>query len=289
MPSSRRQILITGGIAAATFVIRPSASLAVERPRFKAIAFDGFAIFDTRSVAALAEDLFPGSGNSLMVAWRTRQFEYTWLRVMAGRYSDFRDVTEDSLFFASAMMKLNLTAEKKRRLVDAFSELKTWPDVIPALTRLQDAGVRLAFLTNLSPKMLQGCINSSGIAGLFEHSLSTDAIRSYKPDPRTYQLGPAAFALPLQDILFVAFAGWDAAGAKSYGYPTFWLNRLNLPREELGFAADAMGSTSGDIVTYVDAELKGDHSDTLKKVKPPKLGGSVAEPELDPAKLSKKK
>ena len=256
MQSSRRQMLKAAGAAAAASVVRPAASFAVERPRLKAMAFDGFAIFDTRSVAALAEDLFPGNGPSLMVAWRTRQFEYTWLRIMAGRYSDFKDVTEDSLVFASALMKLDLTTEKQRQLVDAFFELKTWPDVIPALTTLRDTGVRLAFLTNLSPTMLQGCISASGIKGLFEHALSTDAIRSYKPDPRTYQLGVDAFALHVEDILFVAFAGWDAAGAKSFGYPTFWLNRLGLPREELGFAADAMGSTSVDIVTFVDAGLK---------------------------------
>ena len=163
-------MLKAAGAAAAASVVRPAASFAVERPRLKAMAFDGFAIFDTRSVAALAEDLFPGNGPSLMVAWRTRQFEYTWLRIMAGRYSDFKDVTEDSLVFASALMKLDLTTEKQRQLVDAFFELKTWPDVIPALTTLRDTGVRLAFLTNLSPTMLQGCISASGIKGLFEHA-----------------------------------------------------------------------------------------------------------------------
>jgi 2-haloacid dehalogenase len=243
-------VLKASGSAAAASVIRTPASFAAERPAFKAMAFDGFAIFDTRSVAALAETLFPGSGPALMTAWRTRQFEYTWLRTVAGRYRDFKDVTEDSLVFAAALMKLDLTAEKRRQLVDAFFELKPWPDAIPALTRLRDAGVRLAFLTNLSPAMLQGCISASGIGDLFEHALSTDAIRSYKPDPRTYQLGVDAFALDREQILFVAFAGWDAAGAKSWGYPTFWLNRLNLPREELGFAADAAGPAADDVVTY---------------------------------------
>jgi 2-haloacid dehalogenase len=163
--------------------------------------------------------------------------------------------------------------------VDAFFELKTWPDVIPALTTLRDTGVRLAFLTNLSPTMLQGCISASGIKGLFEHALSTDAIRSYKPDPRTYQLGVDAFALHVEDILFVAFAGWDAAGAKSFGYPTFWLNRLGLPREELGFAADAIGSTSADIVAYADAVT----------AEIPRRDGFVAKPEPDPGSLLKKK
>jgi 2-haloacid dehalogenase len=30
-----------------------------------------------------------------------------------------------------------------------------------------------------------------------------------------------AFTLKREEILFAAFAGWDAAGAKWFGYPTF--------------------------------------------------------------------
>jgi len=46
----------------------------------KAIAFDGFVIFDPKSIAVLAESLFPSKGAELINAWRLRQFEYSWLR-----------------------------------------------------------------------------------------------------------------------------------------------------------------------------------------------------------------
>jgi 2-haloacid dehalogenase len=55
-----------------------------------------------------------------------------------------------------------------------------------------------------------------------------------------------------EEILFVAFAGWDAAGAKSFGYPTFWVNRLGLPHEELGVLPDASGSNLTDLVEYMN-------------------------------------
>ncbi len=60
-----------------------------------------------------------------------------------------------------------------------------------------------------------------------------------------------AFGLKRDEIAFVAFAGWDAAGAKSFGYPTFWVNRLNLPVEELGVAPDAIGGNLSDLVTFI--------------------------------------
>ena len=28
------------------------------------------------------------------------------------------------------------------------------------------------------------------------------------------------------EIAFAAFAGWDAAGAKAFGYPTFWVKAV---------------------------------------------------------------
>jgi len=54
-------------------------------PRPKAFAFDAYGtLFDVHSVAALAEELFPGQGDAVSQLWRTKQIEYTWLRTMAG-------------------------------------------------------------------------------------------------------------------------------------------------------------------------------------------------------------
>jgi 2-haloacid dehalogenase len=63
--------------------------------------------------------------------------------------------------------------------------------------------------------------------------------------------GIEALNLPREEILFVAFAGWDAAGAKSFGYPTFWVNRLGLPPEELDVLPDATGTNLNDLLAFV--------------------------------------
>ena len=99
--------------------------------------------------------------------------------------------------------------------------------------------------------MLEGCIKSSGIENLFDFVLSTDTAKTYKPDPRAYQLGVDALRQPRQKIAFVAFAGWDAAGAETFGYPTFWVNRLRLPPEELGILPDATGKDLSDLLSFL--------------------------------------
>jgi 2-haloacid dehalogenase len=202
-------------------------------------------------VFALAEQLFPGHGGELGNAWRTRQFEYQWLRALSGRYANFERTTEDALVFAARLLRLELTQEKRRQLTAAYRDLKAWPDAARALGTLRRAGVRLAFLSNATRAMLFAGIRNSGLEGMFEHVLSTDAIRSYKPDPRAYRMAIDAFQLGAEEIGFVAFAGWDAAGAKSFGYRTFWVNRLDLPPEELGTAADGVGATLDDLLAFV--------------------------------------
>jgi 2-haloacid dehalogenase len=54
-------------------------------------------------------------------------------------------------------------------------------------------------------------------------------------------MGVGAFGYTPEKIVFAAFAGWDAAGAKSFGYPTFWVNRQNSVEEQLGAHPDATG------------------------------------------------
>ena len=43
------------------------------------------------------------------------------------------------------------------------------------------------------------------------------------------------------EILFVAFASWDATGSRWFGYPTYWLNRMDAPIEELSVSIEMTG------------------------------------------------
>jgi 2-haloacid dehalogenase len=229
-----------------------SRASATGSPRIKALAFDAFPVFDPRPIAALAESLYPGQGARLVELWRLRQFEYTWLRTAAGCYADFMHITADALVFATASLKLPLPDEHRDRLLGAYLHLKSWVDAEPVLRKLKASGIRLTLLSNFTPAMLEGSIKASGLDGLFEYALSTDHVRTYKPDPRAYQLGVAVLGLPKEEILFVAFASWDAAGSKAFGYPTFWVNRLGLPAEELGQKADGEGKTLADLEKFLD-------------------------------------
>jgi 2-haloacid dehalogenase len=251
----RRFLAFTGG-AAASALLTPSWGklLASSAPsmKIKAIAFDAFPIFSPSPVFALAEKLFPGNGPALSDEWRNRQFEYAWLRMAAHHYADFWQITQDALTFAANKLKLDLTADKREALMNAYLQLTVWPDVPAALNRIKTLGLRLAFLSNFTQRMLDANIKYAGFARLFDRVISTDQITTYKPDPRAYQLGVEVLGFKREEIMFVAFAGWDAAGAKLFGYPTFWVNRLKLPVEELDAVPDASGGNLLDLVRFVE-------------------------------------
>ncbi len=81
--------------------------------------------------------------------------------------------------------------------------------------------------------------------------LSTEVNGTFKPDPRAYELGMKSLHLRKGEIVFAAFGGWDAYGAKRFGYATYWVNRFNLPTEKLGTAADRTSTNIDGLVEFV--------------------------------------
>ena len=187
----------------------------------------------------------PREGRRVHQGLAPKQFEYGFLRSITGRHADFFKVTADALVYTAAAMKLELTPEKRKGLLDAYLTLEPWPDAVDALRRLRAAGVRVITIANFSPRMLKANAEHAGIADLFDELLSTEANGTYKPDPRAYALGMEHLKLKKEEIVFAAFGGWDAYGAKSFGYTTYWVNRFHLPMEELGIEPDG---TSDNLV-----------------------------------------
>jgi len=226
-------------------------AFSADKPRYKAVAFDYFVIFDPNSVVGEAERLFPGKGLEFTKAWRAKQFEYGFLRSITHRHADFYQVTGDALDYTLALFQFTPTPDKRQRLLEAYLHLKPWPDAVDGLKRLKAAGVRIVTIANFSSMMLRANADSAGITPLFEELLSTEVNKTYKPDADAYALGLSRLGLKKEEVVFAAFGGWDAYGAKVYGYPTYWVNRFNLPAERLGIAPDATSNSFDGLLRFI--------------------------------------
>jgi 2-haloacid dehalogenase len=251
---NRRSFLAIGASGLAAAVGPPANSRQTsEWSLIKAVAFDAFAVFDFRPIFRACEEAFPGRGSDLSNAWRARQFEYQWLRALAGRYEDFWQTTMSALDFAARSLQLELSSRVRDSLMQGYLALRAWPDVPDALAELRGSGKQLALLSNVTPQILHAGLKSSGLTGIFHHAISTDRIRSFKPDPRAYQLGADTLGLHKKAIMFVAYAGWDVAGSKWFGYPTSWNNRQNAPGEGLGVTPDGTGESLNELTLFLEA------------------------------------
>lgn len=239
-------------MAAATFLPLSILSAQPEK-RIKAIAFDAFPIFDPRPIFNKLDELFPEKGAAISNSWRTAQFEYTWLRNSGNQYADFWKVTDDALKFAAIKNGVVMTDTTRNQILDQYLYLKAWPDVEPSLKTLKQQGFKIAFLSNFTEQMLRANIKSAGLDGYFDEVLSTDRVKAFKPSPRAYQMAMDIFKFRKEEIAFAAFAGWDAVGAKWFGYPTYWVNRQNAPLDELSARPDGEGNNLKGLLDFVRA------------------------------------
>ncbi|MDO3642397.1 haloacid dehalogenase type II [Mucilaginibacter sp. L3T2-6] len=247
---TRRQFVKTAGIALAAAGSPFKSASSKSKNSFKAIVFDGFVIFNPKPVYALADMFFGDKSAELCALWRTKQFEYSWIRTAAKLYADFWHVTEDALVYAAKKTGVSLSSDHKAQLMNRFLGLDIWPDVLPGLKMLKDQGLSLSFLSNFTVNMMESSLSHNQLTHFFDHKLSTDAVGEFKPSPAAYQMGVDTLKLKKGEIIFAAFGAWDAAGAKLFGYPTFWVNRAHSQAEELGIVPDGVGYNLKDLLSF---------------------------------------
>lgn len=217
----------------------------------RAVAFDLFTLFDPRGVDRRVTEVV-GDNPAFAATWKTKLFEYSWLRAASGQYRDFQALVQDALSYATRAHHVELSAPARARLEAAFVELEAWPDSQDALQALRTRGLGLAPLANFSPTMIRSLLGRAGLVQEFDDLISTDRARSYKPDPRAYALAETSFRLPRSQIAFAAFGSWDAAGGRWFGFPTFWVNRFSQPDEQLG-APGTSGPDLGHLLRWLEA------------------------------------
>src|SRR5574339_338791 len=125
----------------------------MEKPR--AVLFDAYGtLFDVYSVGLLAEQLFPGRGDTLAALWRDKQIEYTRLLSMSGRYRPFWDMTRAGLRFAAQRLSLALDSGGEERLMGQYRRLSAFPENRVVLQALKARGVRLGINYTATTEML---------------------------------------------------------------------------------------------------------------------------------------
>ena len=208
------------------------------------LLFDAYGtLWDVHSLMKRCESCWPGKGMQVSHVWRAKQLEATWLRSLMGRYVPFSTVTREALAFACETLQISLQPDHETELMAAYRQLTPFPDVADAMMR--KSAPKTGILSNGSPDMLEPLVRHSGLR--FDAVLSVDAVKIFKPAPQAYRLAVEKFGVPKERIGFVSSNFWDAAGAKSFGFHVFWINRGGVVGERLGFQPDRVLRSLGEL------------------------------------------
>ncbi|MEP1765438.1 MAG: haloacid dehalogenase type II [Sulfitobacter sp.] len=165
--------------------------------------------------------------------WRQKQLNYSWLRAVTNAHCDFWQVTQEGLDWALEKTGHHGDNALRERLLQLYWELGAYPEVPAMLQTLKSAGLNTGILSNGSPAMLQGAVDSAGIGGTLDALLSVESVGIFKPDHRVYDLVGAEFGCAKDEVLFVSSNGWDVGAATGYGFTTAWVNRAGEPVDRL--------------------------------------------------------
>jgi 2-haloacid dehalogenase len=199
----------------------------------KACVFDAYGtLFDFAAAARGCRDVLGDGIDELTVLWRDKQLQYTWLRALQGRHTEFWQVTGDALDFALETLGIEKPGLRDR-LMNLYLTLDAFPEVPDTLTRLRQAGLRTAILSNGSPRMLDAVVKAAGLKSLLDAVLSVEDVGVYKPHPKVYQLAVDRLGIPAAAIAFQSSNAWDAYAASAFGMQVVWCNRYGQRPERL--------------------------------------------------------
>lgn len=209
--------------------------------------FDAYGtLFDVnaaaRAVAAEpGQEAFAAVWQEVSAHWRAKQLQYTWIRALTGHHVDFWQVTQDGLDWA--LEKTGQTdPDLRERLLGLYFTLESFPEVPDMLAALKAADLNTAILSNGSPDMLTGAVDSAGLGALLDDVLSVESVGIFKPDASVYKLVTDRFGCDRDEVLFVSSNGWDAASARAFGFRVLWVNRAGEPLDRLPDAPDRIAA-----------------------------------------------
>jgi len=200
----------------------------------KAIIFDAYGtLFDVNSAAEMCKNKIGDKWENFSNYWRMTQLEYTFLRTLMDRYKDFWQITEDSLDKSMKVYKIDNSLKKE--LLNLYKKLSVFPEVKQTLIKLKEKKLKLAILSNGTPTLLDGLVNSNNLNDLFDDIFSIDEVKVYKPSPKVYEMPIKKYKIKKNEVAFLSANTWDVSGGGNYGYNPVWVNRNNNIFDNLDF------------------------------------------------------
>ncbi len=143
-----------------------------------------------------------------------------------GEYRPYREILQSVVLGLGLRWGFKVSPAEAESLPNSLAEWPPFPDTVGALRRLKSR-YQLAILSNTDDDLF--ALTAKRLEVPFDHVITAQQARSYKPSPNNFQTMLARVNLPREKILHVAQSLFhDVAPARSLGLTTVWVNRRAL-------------------------------------------------------------
>jgi len=190
-----------------------------------------------------------GNPNSFVTWWRRTHFENSMIDALLQReHTPYREIGHRAVAYVMDRAGITYTGDEVRYLVGEIEKLKPFPEIPPALARLQTK-YKLVVLSNGDPDMLEAAKQHHKIT--FDRVISVAEANSFKPHVATYRKAAEIVNLRPDQILFVANHAFDCIGAKSAGMRTAFIDRRSRPFGDTPHQPDILVPTMKDLADAI--------------------------------------
>lgn len=159
------------------------------------------------------------AGRELRERWEGIQFD-----IVQSDYRPYKQVLAESLRAWGAERGYPISDEDGEALVRSMRGWQPFPDTRPALTRVRDAGMRLAIISNTDRDIIEHSLKHLEIP--FDDVVVAEDCGAYKPADTVFEQALERFGEDPADVLHVAFGfKYDIGPAQRFGCRTAWVNR----------------------------------------------------------------
>lgn len=190
--------------------------------------------------------------------WFARLLHGSLVATVTDSYEDFGSIGRKALDAVASRRGRDLSDEDRDAILGTMRRLPPHPEVPGALDRLRSAGFPLATLTNSSGPMVQAQLEHAGLSEVFDHMLSVEDSRRYKPAPEPYLMAAARLGVQPSEMRMVAAHDWDVWGATRAGCAAAFVARADVPFV-LGEPPDLVGP---DLSAVAEAIIRVDEPGT---------------------------
>ncbi len=177
------------------------------------------------------------TGEQIWDTWRDRQrIEQYQDNILMLGHSGYLKTCKRALKYSLEKHGISFNEKKIKNIMDGWYCLKPFADAMKSLPELS-VKYNLVALSNGEQNYLEH-LAAKQLKFEFNDIISVQNAGLFKPSPAVYRKAANMLNKNVEEIMMVASHSFDIIGAKACGYKGAYINRYNLPVEDLNYSPD---------------------------------------------------